>query len=134
MILIDSNIFMYAAGCYHPNKEPSVAFLKNVAGGGIEVCVSVEILQEILHRYRSINRWKDGKNVYLQTRKIIPVVEPITDEILTEAFKILDRYPNIIARDGLHAATCFILNLEGICSFDEDFDTIEGLQRFTPDR
>ncbi len=31
MILIDANIFMYAAGAEHPYKEPSRKFLERVA-------------------------------------------------------------------------------------------------------
>jgi hypothetical protein len=36
VILIDANIFMYAAGADHPNKEPSRVFLERVAEGEIE--------------------------------------------------------------------------------------------------
>ena len=84
MILVDSNIFMYAAGGIHPNKALSVSFLRRVAKGEIDACISVEILQEILHRYRSIDRWEEGKKVYIHARKITSVIEPITDEIITE--------------------------------------------------
>ena len=60
MILIDSNIFMYAGGASHPNKAPSVALLEGIATGRLDGVIDAEILQEILHRYRSIRRWKDG--------------------------------------------------------------------------
>ena len=36
MILVDSNIFMYAAGDLHPNKRPSIAWLERVARAEIE--------------------------------------------------------------------------------------------------
>ncbi len=35
-MLIDSNVFMYAAGAPHPNKAPSVAFLQRVASGALD--------------------------------------------------------------------------------------------------
>ena len=132
MILVDSNVFMYAGGSEHPHKEPSIAFLRRVAGGEADACITVEILQEILHRYRSINRWEDGKKVYSLARRIVPIIEPITDEIIKESFKLLETYPDLLARDCLHAATCIVLKLEGIYSFDEDFDVIEGLKRYPP--
>ncbi len=68
MIFIDSNIFMYAGGVEHAKKAPSLAFLSSIASKEVEACTSVEVLQEILHRYRSIDRWNDGKKVYLSAR------------------------------------------------------------------
>jgi predicted nucleic acid-binding protein len=53
MILVDANVFMYAAGAEHPHKAPSRIFLEKVAGGEIEAALDAEVLQEILHRYRA---------------------------------------------------------------------------------
>jgi predicted nucleic acid-binding protein len=61
LILIDSNIFMYAAGTSHPHKEPSATFLEQVAIGEVDAVIDAEVLQENLHRYRAINRWQDGR-------------------------------------------------------------------------
>ena len=133
MILIDSNIFMYAAGVDHPNKKNSIHVLKQVVQGTIEGCTSVEILQEILHRYRSIDRWHDGKQVFETARVISNIIYPIDLNILDQAKKLLDRYPSIMARDAVHAATVLVLGLEGICSYDKDFDTITEIHRFKPD-
>jgi predicted nucleic acid-binding protein len=53
VILIDANIFMYAAGAEHPHKEPSRMFLEQVARGEVDAALDAEVLQEILHRYRA---------------------------------------------------------------------------------
>ncbi|MFQ6094256.1 MAG: type II toxin-antitoxin system VapC family toxin [bacterium] len=60
MILVDSNVIMYAAGVEHPRKAACVEFLQGVAEGRIEAAVDAEVLQEILHRYRALNRWGDA--------------------------------------------------------------------------
>ena len=73
MILLDANIFMYAGGSPHPNKAPSLAFLERVALGELEVGVDAEVLQEILHRYRAIGRWEDGRRVFDYARQVVPV-------------------------------------------------------------
>ena len=70
--------------------------------------------------------------MYTNSRKIIPAIEPITDEIITRAFGILEQYPALMARDALHAATCFVRKFKGICSYDSDFDVVEGLNRIVP--
>ncbi len=132
MILVDANVMMYAAGTEHPNKQPSVTFLDRVARGEIEAAVNAETLQEILHRYRAIRRWTDGKAVYDMTRQIFAKVIPITAEQLDRARGLLDEYPALMARDALHAAVVQVNALAGICSFDHDFDLIDGVERIQP--
>jgi uncharacterized protein len=132
VILIDTNVIMYAAGAPHPNKGPSVRLLEQVAAGELEATIDAEVLQEILHRYRAIHRWEEGKQVYDLTRRLFPVVIPVTAEILDHARQLLDTDGTIMARDALHAAVVFQERLEAVCSYDRDFDRIEGLLRREP--
>lgn len=132
MILIDTNIFMYAAGAPHPNKAPSVALLEQVAAGEVEATIDAEVLQEILHRYRAINRWDDGRQVYDLTRRLFPVVIPVTARILDRARLLLDTDATIMARDALHAAVVLEERLDGVVSYDRDFDRIAGVVRREP--
>lgn len=132
MILIDSDVFMYAAGRAHPNKKASAAFLRRVAGGEIEAVVDAEVLQEILHRYRALGRWSEGAQLYDLARRIVPIVLPMTEEIVDEARVLLDGHGVLMVRDALHAA---VARRSGatLCSYDRDFDVIAGLQRLEPD-
>lgn len=132
MILIDSNIFMYAAGAEHPYKRPSVRFLENVASSDIEAAIDAEVLQEILHRYRAMGRWKDGRAVFDHARRIAPIVLPVTAEVLDAARELLDRHAGLSARDALHAAVVRLRALQGICSYDRDFDEVPQLLRIEP--
>ncbi|HSR68334.1 MAG TPA: type II toxin-antitoxin system VapC family toxin [Acidobacteriota bacterium] len=132
MILLDANIFMYAAGAEHPNKQPSTALLAKVADGSREACIDCETLQEILHRYRAINRWADGRQVYDNACLIVPLILPVTESILDSARDLLDQYEALSARDALHAAVAFTHDIPRICSYDRDFDQIEGLKRVEP--
>ena len=132
MILIDSNIFMYAAGAEHPHKTPSLAFLERVARGDVEAVVDAEALQEILHRYRAIDRWGDGRHVYDLARRIVTAVIPITEEVVDAARALLDGDDRLMARDALHAAVASLHAADAICSYDRDFDRIEGIRRIEP--
>lgn len=123
---------MYAAGAEHPNKAPSVAFLASVAEERVEAIIDAELLQEILHRYRALNRWIEGRRVYDLTRQIFPTVLPITSEILDRARTLLDDYDGLMARDALHAAVVEINNLEAVYSYDRDFDRITTIKRMEP--
>ena len=131
-MLVDSNIFMYAAGAEHPFKRRSARFLESVAEGRTEAAIDAEALQEILHRYRALRRWPDGRQVYDTARTLFPAVIPITAEVLDRARVLLDAYSHLMARDALHAAVAQCHSLEAICSFDRDFDRIRGIRRIEP--
>lgn len=132
MILIDSNVFMYATGRSHEHKEPSVAFLRSVARGDFEAAIDAEALQEVLHRYRSLGRWQDGVTVYDLARHIVPMVVPITDVVMDCARQLLEEHSTLEARDAVHAAVVELHQLDAICSYDRDFDSVPGLHRLEP--
>ncbi|HVT15467.1 MAG TPA: type II toxin-antitoxin system VapC family toxin [Thermoanaerobaculia bacterium] len=132
MILVDANIFMYAAGVDHPHKAPSARFLLRVAQGEVDAAVDTETLQEILHRYRAMGRWADGRRVYDSARQIVPVSFPITVEIVDAARGLLDSHQGLTVRDALHAAVVLHSGAEAICSYDRDFDGVAGLRRVEP--
>jgi predicted nucleic acid-binding protein len=132
LILIDANIFMYAAGAEHSHKMPSVAVLRRIALGEIDAAVDAEVLQEILHRYRAIRRWEEGREVYALARRIVPLVVAITDQVVDRARDLLDGDARLGARDALHAAVVFDRGMKGVCSYDRDLDRVVGLRRFEP--
>jgi hypothetical protein len=129
MILVDSNVLMYAAGGDHPNKTAAVAFLDGIAHGKYRAAIDAEVLQEILHRYSALNRWEEGCKVYQLSRTLFPDVLPITGEVLDRARDLIGRYWPLSARDAIHAAVVDAYSLAGICTFDRDFDRIRGLKR-----
>jgi predicted nucleic acid-binding protein len=132
VILLDANIIMYAAGASDPHKAPSVALLERVARGDVDAALDAEVLQEILHRYRALRRWNDGRRVYDLARRSIVTVLPITAEVTDEARKIMDDHPALMARDALHAAVYRVAGAEAICSYDADLDIVTGLRRIEP--
>lgn len=132
MILLDANVLMYAAGADHPNKEPSVRFLERVARGEVEAALDAESLQEILHRYRALGRWAEGRRVYDLARRLFPEILPITAPLVDRARRLMDEHDRLSARDAVHAAVVFTHRLEAICSFDGDFDAVRGLRRIEP--
>ena len=133
MILLDANILMYAAGAEHPNKAPCVTLLERVAAGEVQAGADVEVLQEILHRYRSLGRWADGRRVYDLARRIVPTWLAVDVASLDRARALLDAHPGLAARDALHAAVCLEAGARALCTYDRDFDQIAELRRMEPD-
>lgn len=132
MILVDANVLMYAAGGRHPHKTASARFVERVAAGEVEAAVDAEVLQEILHRYRAIRRWEEGRALFDLARQVFSVVIPVTVEVLDRARHLLDDHVRLMARDALHAAVVLEHDLDGLCSYDKDFDRISAIRRVEP--
>ena len=132
MIFLDANVWMYAAGGTHPNKQACVQLLEAIARGEVDATTSTEVLQEILHRYRALGRWHDGRRLYGLARTIVPNVVPITVRTTDRARELLDDHDGLMARDALHAATCERIGASHLCSYDADFDGVPGLRRIEP--
>ncbi len=133
MILLDANIPMYAAGRDHPHKAPCIRLLEAVARGELEAAVDAEVLQEILHRYRSINRWPDGLRVYRLLLTAVPTVLPITGGTLDMARLLMERHGTLLARDAVYAAVCIESGASALCSYDRDFDGLPEIVRRIPE-
>jgi len=129
MILVDSNVLMYAGGAEHPNKPLALAFLRRVAAGELEAAVDAEVLQEIMHRYLALARWPEGRAVYELTRGLFPEVLAVTGQVMDEAKRLADMDSTLSARDAVHAAVAVTYKLKGICTFDRDFDRIRQCPR-----
>jgi predicted nucleic acid-binding protein len=129
VILVDSNVLMYANGAEHPNKGLSLAFLKRVAAGEVKAAIDAEVLQEVIHRYRALRRWPEGRRVYELARGLFPEVLAVTGSVMDRAKQIADRDDRVSVRDAVHAAVVAEYKLAGICTFDLDFDRIRGCRR-----
>ncbi|MCD4727135.1 MAG: type II toxin-antitoxin system VapC family toxin [Pirellulales bacterium] len=134
MILVDSNILMYAAGAPHRHKKPSVALLEKVALERVEAFTDVEVFQEILHRYRAIGEWEKGRRAFDLARRVFRMVIPITAEVVDAARDLMDSHAQLSARDALHAAVYQLVGADSICSYDRDFDAVKGLTRVEPEQ
>jgi len=130
--LVDTNILVYAAGREHAHKHRAAEFLLRVADGEVEAALDAEVLQEILHRYSALRRWKEGRTIYEEARIQFRNVYAVTAEVTDAAKRIMDRDASLMARDAIHAAVVKVYGLESICSFDRDFDRIPGLRRIEP--
>lgn len=133
MILLDTNVLMYAVGAEHPHKQPCARLLERIGLGQVDAGIDAETLQELLHRYWALDRWADALLVYGLTRRLLPAVLPITGEIVDQAQLLMERYRTLTARDAIHAGAAQIHDLTAICSYDRDFDIIANLRRVEPD-
>ena len=131
-VFVDASIPMYAAGRSHAFKAPSAAFMRAVAGRRVDAVSDVEVLQEILHRYRAVGRTPAGFVVFEAFATAIRLFHPVVLDDLWECRTILVRHDGVRPRDAIHAAVMRRTETRTIVSYDRHFDVIGGIDRVTP--
>ncbi|HJW14797.1 MAG TPA: type II toxin-antitoxin system VapC family toxin [Thermoanaerobaculia bacterium] len=129
MIFLDSNIPMYLVGAPHPHKRDTRELLERCLSEGERLVTDVEALQEILHRYVSIDR-RDA------IQPAFDALLGIADEVLAVELADVERAKEIVlgnsrlsARDALHLAVMERHGVSRIMSFDSGFDGFPGVTR-----
>ena len=129
MIFIDSNIPMYLVGAPHPNKDRTLALLTQLVGDGERLVTSVEVYQEIIHRYIKIER-PDAIDPAFRA------LDDVTDDVLSfgisevrDARELIRSGIGISSRDAIHVAVMRSAGTNRILSFDAGFDECPGIER-----
>ena len=120
---------MYLEGAPHANRDRAVAILMSLTRDGERTITSVEVYQEILHRYAAIRRL-DAIDITFR------ILDTIVDDVLTfgmseihAAKTILETVNGLSARDALHVAVMQRAGVSRILSFDRNFDGCPGIER-----
>lgn len=129
---VDTAVIMYAAGSDHPLREPCQRVLARVAAGELDAVVSVEVIQEIIHRFMAIRRSAQGATIAGATMDLFAPVLPVTHATMRRLPELMSRRSSLAARDVVHVATCQQEGIEAIISPDRGFDAVVGLRRIDP--
>lgn len=132
-LYVDANIPMYAAGRDHPYRDACLATLRHIARGRVEAVAGVEVHQEILHRYLSLRKSEQAREVSQSLQTIVPATLPVTLADVERARSLSLDYPQIAARDLIHVAVMLNNGLTQILSVDKHFDAVTEVRRIAPD-
>ena len=129
MIFIDSNVPMYIVGAPHPNRERAISLIDEIIDDGERLITSVEVYQEILHRYTTIRRPQAIDIAFDELDRLVDEVLPYGMQEIREAHALLKVVDGISARDALHLAVMLAEGCSRILSFDAGFDNCPGIER-----
>lgn len=132
MILVDTNVLMYAFGADHPSRGLSADFLEAVSEGELEASIDAEVLQEILHRYRAINRLETGFQIFDDATEIFSQIVPISRDEMIAARTKMEEYTHLSARDAIHIAVAEVHGMEAICTYDQGFKNVSSVPVLEP--
>jgi predicted nucleic acid-binding protein len=127
-VFVDTAVIMYAGGADHPLREPSQILLGRVADGRLDATSSVEVVQEILHRFTALGRAAVGAAMARHTLDLFAPLLPLTEAVMRRVPELVERY-DLSARDLVHVASCIDAGIGLIVSPDRGFDRVGELRR-----
>ena len=131
MILVDSNIPMYLVGAPHPHKSDAQRLLEQLVNDQKRLVTDAEVLQEILHRYVSIDRRDAIQPAFDALLGIVDQVLDVTQAAAERAKEIVLGHRRLSARDAVHLAVMEQYGIDRILSFDSGFDGFPGIKRLS---
>jgi hypothetical protein len=131
VIFIDSNIPMYLVGAAHPHKADARRWLEELVSGRERLVTDAEVLQEILHRYVSIERPDAIQPAFNTLLGIVDEVFAVDQAAVERAKQIVLGQRSLSARDAVHLAMMQIHGIKRILSFDRGFDGFPGITRLS---
>ena len=120
---------MYLVGAPHPHKRDARRWLEELVSGQERLVTNAEVLQEILHRYTSIDRTDAIQPAFDALLGVVDEVFPVDQTAVERARQILLGRKGISARDAVHIAVMQIHGVKKILSFDAGFDGFPGITR-----
>jgi predicted nucleic acid-binding protein len=129
LIFIDSNVPMYLIGAAHPHKTDAQRLLERCITRNERLVTSVEVFQEVLHRYVSIQRRDAIQAAYDALLGVVDEVFPVTERDVRRAKDVVLGSATMSARDALHLAVMQHHRVDTILSFDAGFDGHPGVTR-----
>ena len=131
MILVDSNIPMYLVGTPHPHKTDAQRLLEKLTRDRQRLVTDTEVLQELLHRYVSINRRDAIQPAFDVLLGVVDEVLPVDYNVVEGAKQIVLQYQRLSARDAVHLAVMEEYGIQRILSFDSGFDSCADITRLS---
>ncbi|HET9199398.1 MAG TPA: type II toxin-antitoxin system VapC family toxin [Dehalococcoidia bacterium] len=131
---LDANVLVYAAGRPHPLRESCQRVVDGIVQVPSDFLTSVEVFQEIIHRYRAIRRWEpEGRRIFWRFIELLQDrVEPIYETDARNSALLAERYGRVQSRDLFHVAVMQRLGVTEIISTDRGFDAITEVTRIDP--
>ena len=120
---------MYFVGAPHPRKVDAQRIVEALVAERRRLVTDVEVLQEILHRYVSIDRREMIQPAFDALLGVVDEVFSVQTSTVGRAKEIVLARRKFSARDALHLAVMEEQGVKEILTFDAGFDGYPGITR-----
>jgi len=122
---------MYLVGAPHPHKSDARRWLEELVSARERLVTDAEVLQEILHRYVSIERPDAIQPAFNALLGVVDEVFSVDQAAAERAKQIVLGHKALSARDAVHLAIMQAHGVRRILSFDRGFNGFPGITRLS---
>ena len=131
MILLDTNVLVYAVGGVHPLRDPCRRLVAAHGTGAVELAVTADVLQEFA-QVRTRRCPRDGAvSLARLFADSLTVVQTSLDD-LDHGLELFRDHPGVDAFDGVLAAVAIRHDAAALVSADRAFAGISGVRHVDP--
>ena len=129
---ISDTLYVNASGMTLRSQSGDRSAVVVQGDAGHQALTDAEVLQEILHRYRTLGTGGVGTAMFDAVLGLgIPVL-PVTETCLRHARGLLEDAPRISTRDAVHVGVMVEHGISRVLSYDRGFDDVPGIERVEP--
>lgn len=132
MIVLDTNILVYAVGASHPAREPSRRLVEAIRAGTVVATTTVQVMQEFAHVYSQRRPRAEASDLARRYRTLLTPLLVSTEDDVVGALTLFSRHERLDASDALLAATALANDADALVSADSAFAGIPRLRHVAP--
>lgn len=125
---IDTNVFIYLADTTSKYSQLCSDFFNRSREKGDLLFASIETIQEIIYVGQKLKMVKQYLKLARYVKNLVDIILPLSTEVLSIYFKLVDKYKNIPSSDLIHASIMHVNGIKRIVTFDKDFSKIEEVE------
>ena len=127
MIVVDSNVLLYAVGTDHRHRDASRRLFDAVAAGTLAATTTPEVIQEFTHVY---GRRRPRSEASRHARRFAALLGPLvatTNDVIVSALDLYERHDRLDPFDALLAAVARREGASALVSADRAFVAVKRL-------
>lgn len=132
MIVLDTNVLVYAVSDRHPLVAPSRRLVSEIVGGRVRGTTSADVIQEFAH-VRARRRSK--ADAVSEARDYVSLLSPLLvtgEDDVRRALGLFERHDNLDSFDAVLAAAALRLDADALVSADRAFADVPRLNAVVP--
>lgn len=132
MIVVDTNVLVYAVSDHHPLVEPSRRLIEAASTGRVHVTTTIDVIQEFTHvRTRRYGRRDAVRDARRYATLLSPLIS-VDENDLDDGLQIYERAERLDSFDAVLAAAAINRDADALVSADIAFSGIRRLRHVDP--
>jgi uncharacterized protein len=132
VIVLDSNVLIYAKGEGHPLRDPCRALVEAIASGNVQATTTTEAIQEFVHVRARRRPREDAAALGRSYATLLSPLLPVREDDLRRGLELFEHHPELGAFDAVLAAATIASRAEAIVSADRTFAQVADLRHIDP--